>query len=108
VSAAVQVSTTLDSEPRARELATRLVEERLAACVQVIGPLTSVYRWEGAVTESGEWLLLIKTGEGALHRLIERIRTLHPYQVPEIIATPVVAGDEDYLAWVERESSAQP
>ena len=107
MSGAVQVSTTLDSEAAARQLARQLVEERLAACVQVVGPIASVYRWEGAISEATEWLCLIKTGETALPPLIERIRALHSYAVPEIIATPVVAGDPDYLAWVRRESTAR-
>ncbi|HEV8598634.1 MAG TPA: divalent-cation tolerance protein CutA [Gemmatimonadales bacterium] len=100
-----QVSTTLDSEAQAENLATTLVEERLAACVQVIGPVRSVYRWEGAVTRATEWLCTAKTVEDRLTQLVERIRTLHSYQQPEIVATPIAAGDPGYLDWLRQESS---
>ncbi|MEO8449726.1 MAG: divalent-cation tolerance protein CutA [Gemmatimonadota bacterium] len=99
----VQVSTTIDSETRARELARRLVEERLAACVQIAGPLASTYRWEGRVEEATEWLLLIKTTAAAVEQLSGRIRALHSYTQPEIIATPITAGDPRYLEWIAAE-----
>lgn len=100
-----QVSTTLDSEVAAGKLAATLVEERLAACVQVVGPMLSVYRWEGALTRATEWLCTAKTGEAALPALLARIRALHSYQQPEIVAVPIAAGDPGYLDWLRREST---
>ena len=100
-----QVSTTLASEADAGRLAGLLVEERLAACVQVGGPIASTYRWEGAVTQASEWVCTAKTAAERLPALLDRIRALHPYRQPEIVATPITAGDPDYLAWLHREST---
>ena len=100
-----QVSTTVDSETVAEQIASVLVEERLAACVQVVGPVSSVYRWEGAVTHATEWLCTAKTTETSLARLMARIRALHSYQLPEIVATEVAAGDPGYLSWLRQEST---
>jgi periplasmic divalent cation tolerance protein len=99
------ISTTLDSEAAAAELAGRLVEERLAACVQVTGPVASVYRWKGAVQRATEWHCVAKTSEGRLDATLKRIRALHPYDVPDIVAVPIVAGDPDYLAWIQAETA---
>jgi periplasmic divalent cation tolerance protein len=73
----------------------------LAACVQVIGPISSTYRWQGAVETSQEWLCLAKSRRDLYGPLEEAIRRLHPYQVPEILAIPVLAGGESYLAWLD-------
>lgn len=100
-----QVSTTFESEADAGRLADTLIAERLAGCVQIQGPLQSVYRWEGAVTRATEWLCTVKTVEDRLDQVMSRIRGLHPYQQPEIIATPVAAVDSGYLGWLERETS---
>jgi periplasmic divalent cation tolerance protein len=105
VTGCYQVSTALDSEAQAGNLAVALVEERLAACVQVIGPVLSVYRWDGAVTRATEWLCIAKTVEDRLAQLLERIRTLHSYQQPEIVATAIAAGDPGYLDWLRQEST---
>jgi periplasmic divalent cation tolerance protein len=78
-----------------------LVEERLAACAQVIGPVSSVYHWQGDVERAAEWYCHLKTTRTRFPALRARIRQLHPYQVPEIIAIPIVDGDSDYLRWVE-------
>lgn len=87
----------------ARQIARVLVEKRLAACVNLLPGVTSIYFWEGAVREDSEVLLVCKTRRSRLAALQEEVRTMHPYQVPEIIALPVVAGLEEYLNWV-RES----
>ena len=99
----VQVQTTLPDEPSARRTASTLVEEQLAACVQVLGPLHSTYRWSGRVDEATEWLCLIKTVDEGLDALLPRLRQLHPYDTPEIIVLPVIGGDPGYLEWVDRE-----
>ena len=107
VTTGYQVSTTVESEAEASRLAEALVAERLAGCVQVQGPLQSTYRWEGAVTRATEWLCTVKTVEARLEEVMTRIRMLHSYQQPEIIATPIAAGDPGYLGWLEHETSRE-
>lgn len=84
----------------AQALSRALVGERLAACVNITAGLTSVYRWQGAVTEDAETLLVIKTAADRLGALQARLTELHPYEVPEILALDVAAGAAPYLAWV--------
>jgi periplasmic divalent cation tolerance protein len=97
---AIQVITTTDSREDAQQIATALVERRLAACVQVIGPINSTYRWEGQIETGEEWLCLIKTQQGRYAELEAAIKALHSYDVPEILAMPVVAGNAGYLDWL--------
>ncbi len=85
----------------ARKIAAQLVEERLAACVQIVGPITSLYRWQGAVEEEKEFLLLIKSTEDLVPRIAELLDRIHPYEVPELIATPIVDGSAAYLGWLQ-------
>jgi periplasmic divalent cation tolerance protein len=85
----------------ARKIAAQLVEERLAACVQIVGPITSLYRWQGAVEEEKEFLLLIKSTEDLVLRIAELLDRIHPYEVPELIATPIVDGSAAYLSWLQ-------
>jgi periplasmic divalent cation tolerance protein len=95
----VVLSTCPDPET-ARGLAAELVDNGLAACVNIVPGLTSVYRWEGRTEESPECLMLIKTTREGMARLQERIVELHPYELPEIVAVPVVDGLPAYLDWV--------
>ncbi len=81
-------------------VARTLVEERLAACVNILPPMTSVYRWKEAVEEEAEQQLVIKTARSRLPALRERLHELHPYEVPEFVVLPIVDGSEPYLAWV--------
>lgn len=99
-SAFCQVMTTIDTRERASLLARSLVESRLAACVQVLGPIASTYRWRGAVQEDEEWLLLVKTSTDRYPELERHVRARHPYEVPEILCTPVTAGNPGYLDWL--------
>lgn len=92
----------------AERLARDLVEQRLAACVNIVSGVRSIYRWKGAIEDDREDLLFIKTTENRVVELIARVRTIHPYTVPEIIALPVVAGSESYLRWVEEETTPGP
>jgi periplasmic divalent cation tolerance protein len=101
VSSCVQVSTSLPDEGAAQRVATCLVEERLAACAQILGPISSTYCWRGEVERAAEWYCNLKTTRSRLPELQERIRELHPYEVPEIIALPIVDGDAEYLKWIE-------
>ncbi len=91
---------------KASEIARHLVEKRLAACVNIVGEVESIYWWQGRVEEDKESLLIIKTRLDALQRLMEEVRRIHPYQVPEVIAIPIIAGLEDYLEWLENEVKA--
>lgn len=92
---------TVPTEEEGRNLAQVLVEERLAACVQVIGPMRSTYRWQGSVETSDEYLCIAKTTAVLFDSLESRVRALHPYEVPELVAVPIAAGSEKYLAWLE-------
>lgn len=89
----------------AERLARPLVEERLAACVNVVGPIRSLYRWNDAVQTDEEHLLLVKTRRALLPELADRVRALHDYEVPEVVALPVVGGAAPYLAWVLGETT---
>lgn len=100
----VQVHTTFDSEAGAAGAAAALVERRLAACAQVQGPVRSTFRWRGAIERAEEWLCVAKTTEGQVPGAIALLRALHPYDQPEILVTPVVAGDPGYLQWVRDET----
>lgn len=95
-----QVTTTLPDRALAERVAGELVGERLAACAQVTGPVASTYRWQGAVERAEEWYCHLKTTQARFPALRERLRQLHPYDTPEIIAIPLIDGDPEYLAWV--------
>lgn len=99
-----QVSTTTDSEDAAAQLARSAVEARVAACGQVVGPINSVYWWEGNVDNSAEWLVLFKTAADRCDALVEHMRTAHSYDVPQVICTPVTGGNPAYLTWVLEET----
>lgn len=96
----IQVITTTNTEEEARRLQRILVEERAAACVQVIGPISSLYWWEGKIEEAGEWICLAKAKDEDYQRIESLIKENHPYSVPEILAIPVSAGNKSYLAWI--------
>ena len=81
-----------------------LVDKRLAACVTLVPQLTSIYRWQGQIHQDAEVLLLIKTDAAHLDSLEETLHRLHPYEVPEIIALPIVAGSKSYLEWIDEET----
>ncbi len=100
----VVLCTAPDSET-ARRIGRELVERRLAACVNIAGGLLSVYRWEGALHEDSEVLLLIKTRRALFEQLTDAIVGLHPYSVPEVLALPVIAGSASYLGWLSAETS---
>lgn len=97
----VLVLTTVPNDGEAATFARTLVEERLAACVNVVGPIRSIYRWEGAVEDAREWLLVAKARAADVAVLEARVRALHSYDVPEVLALPVVGGAEAYLAWLD-------
>lgn len=98
------VITTTDSVEAAEELAQGIVQARLGACVQIVGPIRSIYRWEGDVQDDQEWQCWIKTSAERLDALTEHIKKNHSYDVPEIVALPIVGGSDDYLSWVTDET----
>jgi len=100
------VLSTIDDVQKAQELATTLVNRKLAACVNIIPSVWSVYHWQGTVEKAVENLLIFKTSEGRLDELMEGLRELHPYDLPEIIALPVETGLPEYLRWVEEETTS--
>jgi periplasmic divalent cation tolerance protein len=100
-----QLLTTVESREQALALAHAAVEARVAACVQIVGPITSVYRWEGKVEEAGEFLLLLKAPAEAIERLTAFVRDRHPYDTPEMTAIESSFDDERYLAWARGETA---
>jgi periplasmic divalent cation tolerance protein len=101
----IQIVTTTASADDARRIAAALVERRLAACVQIVGPIESVYRWEGKIETATEFQCWIKTRDELYGRAEQAIRELHTYDVPEILAIPVVQGSAAYLDWLARETA---
>ena len=99
----IVVLSTCSSEEEARMIARSLVEKRLAACVQLVPGLRSVYRWKGEIEEESEILLVIKSRRDLFRRLEAELRKLHSYETPEIVALTVVDGSADYLEWLDRE-----
>lgn len=97
----VQLLTTFGSRDDALEVARAAVAERVAACVQLVGPITSVYRWEGRIEEADEVLCLFKTTDAGLERLVAFVRHRHPYDTPELTVVPASFVDPRYLAWAE-------
>ena len=102
---AYHVLTTTDSREEADRLGRLAVDARLAACAQVAGPVTSTYRWKGAVETATEWQVWMKTTGSQVGALIDLIRSNHSYDVPEIIASPITAGNPAYLEWIAEETS---
>ncbi len=94
------VLTTAGSQEEARKIAAALVERRSAACVNIVGPIESMYRWKGAVESAQEWLLIIKTAAAQFERVRAALRELHSYELPECIELAVEDGSAEYLAWI--------
>lgn len=104
----IVVLSTCDSEEQAERIARRLVDRRLAACVNIVSIARSVYRWKDEVEEAPEWLLVIKSRRESFNALRVEIEKLHTYETPEVIALPIVDGSEAYLAWLTKELSTEP
>ena len=101
---AYHVLTTTGSQEEAATLGRLAVEQRLAACAQVEGPITSTYWWQGSVETATEWHVWLKTTGTRLDSLIDLIKTKHSYDVPEIIASPITRGNPAYLEWIDAET----
>jgi periplasmic divalent cation tolerance protein len=104
----LQVITTTDSEAGARALARSVVGQRLAACAQVSGPVSSVYWWQGNLEEATEWTIVFKTLGAHWPALRDFVKAHHSYTVPEILAVPVSEGDADYLSWLREHATGGP
>ncbi|OLT28604.1 divalent cation transporter [Nocardiopsis sp. CNR-923] len=100
----VRVETTVDGRERAERVARSLIEHRLAACTQVSGPITSFYRWEGEAHVDEEWLVVATTSADRVDALVAHVARIHPYDVPEVVAVPVIGGNTAYLEWVVEET----
>jgi periplasmic divalent cation tolerance protein len=96
----IQITTTIDSRDLAMQIAGKLVEKKIAACVQVSGPITSIYEWKAKIENAEEWYCVIKTRKNLYQKVEEAIKAIHPYEVPEIIALPILEGNKDYLDWI--------
>ncbi len=93
---------TVPNEFNANLIATTLVEENLAACVNILPSVTSVYKWEGIVQNDNELLLVIKTREEKFEEIESKIKSLHEYNLPEIISVPIIKGSEEYQNWIQK------
>jgi periplasmic divalent cation tolerance protein len=98
----IVVLITTSSIREARTIGARLVEERLAACANIIPQVASVFHWQGKVCRSRESLMVLKTQRSCFGRLVKRVQSLHSYTVPEIIALPIVLGSKEYLRWIRQ------
>ncbi|MEJ2724971.1 MAG: divalent-cation tolerance protein CutA [Deltaproteobacteria bacterium] len=99
----IQVFMTAEKKEEAESIAGAVVEKRLAACAQVLGPIRSRYWWKDKVETSEEWLCIMKSRKALFENLEKTIREMHPYDVPEIVALPIVSGSRDYLKWLSKE-----
>ena len=105
---AVCVYITVAHAAEAADIAKTLVEDRLAAGVNVIPSVRSVYRWKGAVREAGELVVVAKTRAGLVDTLTDRVKALHSYECPCIVATPITGGNPDYLSWIDEQTMPSP
>ena len=103
MSESVEVVTTTETQEDARRIARALVESRLAACVQVRGPIESTYRWKGKIETAVEWQCVAKTRRDRFDDVARTITQLHPYEVPEILALPIVEASRPYAEWLEEQ-----
>jgi periplasmic divalent cation tolerance protein len=99
----IQVFTTTDTKENARQIAKKVVEKNLAACAQIIGPISSIFWWKNNINEEEEWLIIIKSKKNLYDDLEHAIMKVHKYEIPEILAVPVLAGAKSYLEWLDGE-----
>ncbi len=97
----IVVMITVPDKAVGHEIARAVVEARLAACVNIVGPITSIYSWQGAIEESSEYLLVGKSTRALFAALADKVNQLHPYEVPEIISLPITDGLPAYLQWID-------
>ena len=100
----IVILVTTSSEEEGRKIAQALIEKRFAACVNLIKDLESIYRWKGEISDEKEVLMMIKTRKKLFRSVEDEVRKLHSYEVPEIIALPIISGSKDYLYWIDSET----
>jgi periplasmic divalent cation tolerance protein len=100
----IVILVTASSEEEAKKIARSLVEKRLVACVNIIKDVQSIFRWKNKVSEEKELLLIIKTRKKLYKNVEEEVKNIHSYEVPEIIALPIIAGSKEYLYWIDSET----
>jgi len=103
----IQVVTTTERREDAEKIAGLLVEKRLAACVQIIGPVLSIFRWKENIERAEEWQCHIKTRAGLYDAVEAAIKANHPYETPEIVALPILQGSREYLTWLHEETQGE-
>lgn len=99
----IQIFTTTEKREDVERIAQTLVQKRLAGCVQIVGTVSSTYRWKSRIETTEEWLCLIKSEKDLYNELEKTIKEIHPYETPEITAVPIVAGSKEYLGWLHQE-----
>ena len=99
----IQLFTTTEKKIDAETISKEIVEKRLAACVQVVGPIKSTYWWKEDIEQAEEWLCIVKSRRDLYEELEKAIKSIHPYEVPEIVAVPIVSGSQSYLEWLDQE-----
>lgn len=104
-SAHIIVVITVPSREVGQQIAETLLENKLVACVNIIPGISSIYHWQGAIEQDDEMLLIAKTRAALFDRLATTVKRVHPYDVPEVIAMPIVAGSNEYLAWIDMETT---
>lgn len=100
----ILVYITVPSQEIGLKIANMLTKEKLAACVNIVPGISSIYSWQGVVEQDEELLLIIKTKNNHFDRLAIAVKKIHPYKVPEIIAVPIIGGSSEYLAWIDTET----
>ncbi len=99
----IQLFTTTEKKDDAELISREIVGKRLAACAQVVGPIKSTYWWKEKIEQTEEWLCIMKSRRDLYEELEKAIKSIHPYEVPEIVAVPIVSGSQSYLEWLEQE-----
>lgn len=102
----IVVLITVSSPEEGEKIAKALLEKRVAACVNIIPGIRSIYRWEGKICDGREMLLVAKTTGALFEKLEKEVKSLHSYKVPEIIALPIIRGSDDYLSWIDENAAA--
>lgn len=99
----IQISTTVAKRSDAERIAKTLSDKKLSACTQIIGPIISLYRWKGKTEKSKEWLCIAKTEQKHYKEIEKVIKKTHSYELPEIVATPIIKGSREYLGWIRKQ-----
>ena len=102
----IQIFTTVARKQTAQRIAKALVDKKLAACCQIVGPITSIYRWQGKIKKVKEWLLVAKTRSDKFRKAEKAVKEIHPYKLPEIIAAPITQGSKKYFEWISKTITA--